>query len=161
MSNYNFTYDEMGFHNEQEMKDSIKRVEHLLSLTTDERKEKEMREKHELINRPFSLAATEESVRLKRLDEEVRCRIEYERKQEKLLKQQQERQAHFNKLDNIIQEEESEKARQEYEKEQEKLNDELALKKQELNEKYNTNIHGEESDKDLRDMLKNLNTRSM
>ena len=157
MTKYNnWNYEEMGFRNESEMKDSIKRAEHKLSLTRDELIREEHKERFRRADTPFNFNAVEEGARLEALDDKVFHRIKHEREQEILLKEQQERQDMLNSIGELMQKEKEKEAQREYERQKEEAEAKL---REELNAKHNVNIQTEEEkerDDSLRSMLDSL-----
>lgn len=157
MTNYNnWSYEEMGFKNESEMKDSIKRAEHKLSLTRDELIREEYKERFRRADTPFNFNAAEEGARLEALDDKVFHRIKHEREQERLLKEQQESQKRMNEIGELWLKEKEKEAQREYEKQKEEAEAKL---REELNTKHNVNIQTEEEkkhEKELSNMLTNL-----
>ena len=156
MTNYNWNYQEMGFHNEQEMNDSIKRAEHKLSLTRDELIREEHKERFRRADTPFTFNAAEEGARLEALDDKVFHRIKHEREQAKLLKEQQEQQDMLNSIGELMQKEKEKEAQREYERQKEEAEAKL---REELNAKHNVNIQTEEEkerDQALINMLDSL-----
>lgn len=156
MTNNNWSYEELGFKSESEMKDSIKRAEHKLSLTRDELIREEHKERFRRADTPFNFNAAEEGARLEALDDKVFHRIKHEREQQRVLKEQQERQDMLNSIGELMQKENEKEAQKEYEKQKEEA--EAKLRK-ELNAKHNVSIQTEEEkerEKGLSDMITNL-----
>lgn len=156
MTNYNWNYEELGFKNEQEMAESIARVEPKLEMTKDELIREEHKERFRRADTPFNFNAAKEGARLEALDDKVFHLIKHEREQAKLLKEQQERQDMLNSIGELMQKEKEKEAKREYERQKEEAEAKL---REELNAKHNVNIQTEEEkerEKGLSDMITNL-----
>src|SRR5690625_5210371 len=102
MTKYNWNYESLGFKSEQEMNESIARVERKLNMTRDERVREEMKEGFARGRQPFSFAGMEEGARLEELDRVVRNRIMHEKEQAKLQAEREESQRLMKALDEHI-----------------------------------------------------------
>lgn len=155
MTKYNWNYEELGFKSEQEMNESIARVERKMKMTRDELVREEMKEGFARGRTEFSFAAMEEGARLEELDRVVRNRIMYEKEQAKIQAEREETQRLFNKLAESIREENEANAQRELQEEKERLEAELQSK---IYSKHNVKTDKEKQrDEALSSLLDSLN----
>lgn len=157
MTNYNFNYEELGFRNEQELKDSIIRVERRMKQSDNENEiERSATLNSELDEQGnINFTSLHEGARLEKLDRVVQNHILHEQEQAKIRAEQEELKGIFNAAAASVTEENEAKAQKEMQKEKEKFESEMQSK---VYNKHNLKTDKErELDEALEQMLDNLN----
>ena len=154
MTKYNFNYEELGFNSEEELQESIARVERRKNMS-------EVQEEIEYLNNPtidskgnIDLEALNARARLEHLDQVVQSKMHEAREQARLQAEQEQIQGLMSGLSEQIDTDKKANAQRELQKAKEKADAEL---QKEIFEKHGVKTDKQQAeDESFRSMLKDL-----